>query len=89
MCYPDPLSILSRSKLCNFSISKNSILSPWDLCCYSTRQAVVDVVNGGLELYKKISLKKGSATDPIPKGPRLSGELTFVVQKLSVELTFS
>ena len=53
------------------------------------RQAVVDVVNGGLELYKKISLKKGSATDPIPKGPRLSGELTFVVQKLSVELTFS
>ena len=41
-----------------------------------------------LEQYKKNPLKKGSATGTIPKGPRLSGELTFVVEKLSVELTF-
>jgi len=66
------LSYCTRSKLCNFSISENSTLSPWDLCCYSMRQAVVDVVNGGLELYKKISLKKGSATDPIPATSRLT-----------------
>ena len=48
----------------------------------------VDAVNIGLELYKKNPLKKGRATDPIPATPRLSGELTFVVEKLSVELTF-
>ena len=48
----------------------------------------VGVANVGLELYKKNPLKKGSATSTIPKGPRLSGELTFVVEKLSVELTF-
>jgi len=41
-----------------------------------------------LELYKKNPLKKGSSVDPIPATPRLSGELTFVVEKLSVELTF-
>ena len=48
----------------------------------------VGVANVGLELYKKNPLKKGSSTDPIPATPRLSGELTFVVEKLSVELTF-
>jgi hypothetical protein len=68
----DTVSFLSRSKLSNFPIEKNSKLSPWDLSCYSMRQAVVDVVNGGLELYKKISLKKGSATDPIPATSRLT-----------------
>ena len=41
-----------------------------------------------LGAIKKNPLKKGSATDPIPATPRLSGELTFVVKKLSVELTF-
>ena len=48
----------------------------------------VGVANVGLELYKKNPLKKRSAADPIPATPRLSGELTFVVEKLSVELTF-
>ena len=41
-----------------------------------------------LGAIKKNPLKKGRATDPIPATPRLSGELTFVVEKLSVELTF-
>ena len=50
---------------------------------------LVGVAKRGLELYKKNPLKKGSSTATIPKGPRLSGELTFVVQKLSVELTFT
>jgi hypothetical protein len=50
---------------------------------------LVGVAKRGLELYKKNPLKKGRATATIPKGPRLSGELTFVVQKLSVELTFA
>ena len=49
---------------------------------------LVGVAKRGLEQYKKNPLKKGSATGTIPKGPRLSGELTFVVEKLSVELTF-
>ena len=42
-----------------------------------------------LGAISKNPLKKGSAADTIAKGPRLSGELTFVVQKLSVELTFA
>jgi hypothetical protein len=50
---------------------------------------LVGVAKRGLEQYKKNPLKKGRATGTIPKGPRLSGELTFVVQKLSVELTFT
>ena len=48
----------------------------------------VGVANVGLELYKKNPLKKGSSAGTIPATPRLSGELTFVVEKLSVELTF-
>ena len=58
--------------------------------CYNTAigDKPVGVANVGLELYKKNPLKKGSSTDPIPATPRLSGELTFVVEKLSVELTF-
>ena len=50
---------------------------------------LVGVAKRGLELYKKNPLKKGSSTGTIPKGPRLSGELTFIAQKLSVELTFT
>ena len=48
----------------------------------------VGVAKKAWSYIKKNSLKKGSATDPIPKGPRLTVELTFVVKKLSVELTF-
>ena len=65
------------------------MLSPKDLYCYSIATRLFDAVKRGLELYKKNPLKKGSSAATIPKGPRLSGELTFVVQKLSVELTFT
>ena len=48
----------------------------------------VGVSQRRLGAIKKNPLKKGSATDPIPATPRLTVELTFVVEKLSVELTF-